>query len=430
MEKITWTTVPRRVGDLKPLAYNPRKATESGQKKMGESLDEFGLVEIPVINADNTLIAGHRRWELLIGIDADASIDVRLPSRLLTEAEIKKYNILSNTHVGIWDVKLLEEVFSKELNLGDFGVDLKALQRAEWRQIKDPIEDDFDASLPEFAVTLLGDFWDLVSPEKGLRHRVVCGSSTEADVVAKLMNGLQKPVLMSTDPPYGVNYDPLWREKSIMGNEAKSRGKVKNDDRFRWPEAYTLFEGNVAYVWHAGKYATEVAEDLQKSGFEIAYQIIWNKHTGAIGRGDYHWKHEPCWYAVRKGKTHNWQGARDQYTVWDIQNLSSRSVIEAEGQTGHGTQKPIECMARPIRNNTEPGQSVYDPFLGSGTTLAAAEQLERNCLGIELSEQYCDVIVRRWMSHMKKNALPFEIHLNGQPATAEMLEKLCPEKSE
>jgi DNA modification methylase len=118
-------------------------------------------------------------------------------------------------------------------------------------------------------------------------------------------------------------------------------------------------------------------------------QIIWNKGHIVISRGHYHFQHEPCWYAVRKGSTAQWNGDHKQSTVWDIDKLSA-------SETGHSAQKPVECMRRPIENNSSPGQAVYDPFVGSGTTLIAAEMTGRACHAIEISPAYCDVAVERW----------------------------------
>lgn len=200
---------------------------------------------------------------------------------------------------------------------------------------------------------------------------------------------------MVTDPPYGVNYDPTWRMKGLKQHKIKSVGLIENDHRIDWTEAYSLFTGNIAYVWHSGKYSHIIAQNLIDCGYEIAYQIIWNKNSGAIGRGDIHWKHEPCLYAIKKGKPHNWQGSRDVWSVWDIQNLSARNVQLSEGQSGHGSQKPLECMARPIRNNSKEGDIIYDPFLGSGTTMIASEKLNRVCYGLELTPKYCQIIINR-----------------------------------
>jgi DNA modification methylase len=151
------------------------------------------------------------------------------------------------------------------------------------------------------------------------------------------------------------------------------------------------FPGDVAYVWHAAIHATTVADSLIGCGFGIRAQIVWSKTRFALGRGDYHWQHEPCWYAVRKGARSYWQGARDQSTVWSIAPTGNEDTA-----TTHGTQKPVEAMRRPIVNNSERGDLIYEPFAGSGTTLIAAETIGRVCLATELEPAYCDVTVERW----------------------------------
>jgi DNA modification methylase len=160
--------------------------------------------------------------------------------------------------------------------------------------------------------------------------------------------------------------------------------------------AWALFPGEVAYVWHGALHAATVAESLAACGFEIRSQIVWAKERLVISRGHYHWSHEPCWYAVKSGGTGHWSGDRKQTTLWQIPHRTN--------DTGHGTQKPVEAMRRPIVNNSAPGQPVYDPFLGSGTTVIAAEMEGRHCLGLELDPAYCDVIVRRWQSFTSKEA--------------------------
>ena len=167
-------------------------------------------------------------------------------------------------------------------------------------------------------------------------------------------------------------------------------GKVRNDERADWADAWALFPGSIAYVWHGALHATTVAESLVRQGFTIRAQIIWAKERLVIGRGDYHWQHEPCWYAVRtKG---NWTGDRKQTTLWTIPSGGQ------DTETVHGTQKPVECMRRPMLNNSSPGQAVYEPFLGSGTTLIAAQTTGRSCFAIELDPLYVDVAVRRWQA--------------------------------
>jgi DNA modification methylase len=254
------------------------------------------------------------------------------------------------------------------------------------------------------------------------RSRAIYGCSAVTDCsaataqwatdVARLLGGVA-PHLMVTDPPYGVNYDPAWRNqagRSINGTTrriatgtvikpigARAVGKVVNDDRADWREAWALFPGSVAYIWHAGTKAGIVQDSLAACGFETRSQIIWAKNNFAIGRGHYHCKHEPCWYVVRKGSTASWVGDHSQTTLWQIdKNLKS--------ETGHGTQKPVECMRRPIENNASPGQAVYEPFSGSGTTIIAAEMTGRVCHAIEIAPAYVDVAVKRWQDFTGRQA--------------------------
>ena len=168
-------------------------------------------------------------------------------------------------------------------------------------------------------------------------------------------------------------------------------GAVANDDRADWREAWALFPGDVAYVWHAGVHAKTVAESLEAAGFLVRSQIIWSKPRFVLGRGDYHWQHEPCFYAVRKSATGHWQGAHDQSTVWAI-----GAIGDEDEATVHGTQKPVECMRRPMINNSAKDDAIYEPFAGSGTTIIAAENTGRVCLAMEIDPRYCDVIVERW----------------------------------
>jgi DNA modification methylase len=207
---------------------------------------------------------------------------------------------------------------------------------------------------------------------------------------------------MVTDPPYGVDYDPDWRNRADRANGkpygARAIGLVTNDTRVDWKDAYSLFTGDVVYVWHCGRSAKEVSQNIEDAGFIIIAQIIWVKNNIVIGRGDYHYKHEPCWYAVRKGSNHNWQGSRKEASVWEI-NKPMKS------ETGHSTQKPLECMAKPIENNTAIGDFVYEPFCGSGTTMVACQNLNRKCRAIEISPNYCAVILERMQSAFPELAI-------------------------
>ena len=323
----------------------------------------------------------------------------------LDEAERRAYRIADNklTELGDWDEAMLRDeiagLLAEDFDLSLLGItdeDLDALlQDPDALGADGPVEGEDDVpGVPETPVSVPGDLWQLGS------HRLICGDSTSADVVGRLLGDV-KPLLMVTDPPYGVEYDPGWRNQAGAA-KTKRTGKVLNDDRADWREAWALFPGDVAYVWHGALHAATVADSLIASGFNIRSQIIWAKDRLVLSRGDYHWQHEPCWYAVRaKGKGH-WAGDRKQTTLWQIANK------DQDADTVHGTQKPVECMRRPILNNSSPGQAVFEPFMGSGTTLIATETTARVCYGIELNPAYVDVAIERWQAFTGKDALLVE----------------------
>ena len=260
---------------------------------------------------------------------------------------------------------------------------------------------------PANPVTLAGDLW--LMGDGSNQHRVLCGDSTSEKDVHEVLAG-HVPFLMVTDPPYSVMYDPEWRSRvTNLQKTTRQSGTVANDDRADWTPAWQLFPGDVAYIWHAGVHAAEVAVSLLTAEFVIRAQIIWKKQRFVISRGAYHWGHEPCWYSVRDGKTAHWCGDRTQSTVWEVDNLVTTNRADDSQDpenaiTGHGTQKPVEIMRRPIVNHTTPGEGVYDPFLGSGSTLIACEKAKRVLFGIDIDPKYVDCAVSRWEKFSGKQA--------------------------
>jgi DNA modification methylase len=389
---------------LKPYPHNPRLISQAAIDKVLASVREFGWRQPIVVDEDGVILVGHtRRLAALKGGYKAVPVHDAIG---LSDAQKKAYRLADNRtgEESEWDMPVLATEIAGlralDFDLKPLGFDTPELRALE---AKEPGKDaEAVPEPPKAPVTRLGDLWQLGD------HYVRCGDSTKAEDVAELLDGA-KPGLMVTDPPYGVNYDPDWRNRSSIGwSPSRSTGLVENDDRADWQEAYALFPGDVAYVWHpAGAKQVEFYNSLVAVGFEIRMQIVWAKPHFPVGRGNYHVQHEPCWYAVRRGQKANWGGGRKQTTLWQIDNFSARGGSKAEGvdeKTGHGTQKPIECMKRPIENNSAPGDAVYDPFLGSGTTLIAAEMTGRRCYGMEISPAYCDVIVKRWQEFTGKTA--------------------------
>jgi len=397
----------RAIASLVPYARNARQHSGAQIAEIAGSIREWGWTIPALIDEDGRIIAGHGRVLAAhkLGL-ADIPVMV---ARGWSEAQKQAYTLADNQIAlhGTWDIDLLRVELA---DLRERGTDLATLGFTddEAAQIIGPkaglTDPDDVPETPAEPVTQLGDVWLLG------RHRLVCGDATSEVDVSLALGGV-KPHLMVTDPPYGVDYDPGWRDRvkrqdgSVAG--AKAVGVVTNDDRDDWREAWTLFPGHIAYVWHGGLHSSPTQLSLEASGFAIRAQIIWAKHQFVIGRGDYHWQHEPCWYAVRKGKTGQWEGDRRQSTVWSIAAPSGWAQVTdgADAHTGiHSTQKMVECMRRPIENNSSPGQAVYDPFVGSGTTIIAAEMTGRACHAIEISPAYCDVTILRWQAFTGEQA--------------------------
>ncbi|MFI0848973.1 site-specific DNA-methyltransferase [Mesorhizobium sp. IMUNJ 23232] len=376
----------RPVSALIPYARNARTHSERQVAEIAASIREFGWTNPILVDGDNGLIAGHGR---LLAARKLGMADVPVIELAgLSEAQRRAY-ILADNKLALnagWDIDLLGveladlQSMGFDLALTGFGeVEVSSLLARGTAGLTDP--DDVPET-PKQPVTRSGDLWLLG------KHRLICGDSTDATDVGQVLAGV-KPHLCVVDPPYGVAYDPAWRSQLPDHADVDlAKGTVLNDDRADWREAWALFPGDVIYVWHGALHAATVAESLAACGFSIRSQIVWDKTRLVIGRGDYHWQHEPCWYAVRKGRKGHWSGDRKQTTVWQIPHRKS--------ETGHGTQKPVECMRRPIENNSSPGQAVYEPFCGSGTSIIAAEMTGRVCHAIELNPGYVDVTITRW----------------------------------
>ena len=381
--------VYRSVDELIPYARNARTHSDAQIAQIAGSIREFGFTNPILLDGAKGIFAGHGRvlGARKLGLERIPCIELAH----LSETQRRAYIIADNKlalNAG-WDEQLLR---LEVADLAGMAFDLSLIGFGESEQARllpahDGLTDPDDTPEPEDPISELGDLWLLG------RHRLSCGDSTVATDVERVLDGAV-PHLMVTDPPYGVNYDPEWRGAAKFGDRASGHagravGKVINDDRAGWREAWALFPGDVAYIWHGGVHAGLVQSSLKVCGFIVRSQIIWAKSQLVISRGHYHAQHEPCFYVVRHGHTGHWSGDRKQTTLWQIDE-------PMKSETGHSTQKPVECMRRPIDNNSLAGDAVYEPFSGSGTTIIAAEMTGRQCHAIEIAPAYVDVGVRRW----------------------------------
>ena len=409
----------RAVASLIPYARNARTHSAQQVAQIAASITQWGWTVPVLIDEDGAIIAGHGR---VLAARRLGLTEVPVMVASGWSAERKRAYLLADNQLALnagWDEELLRlelgELADAEFDLSVVGfsdAELDRLQLFGSESLSDP--DDVPEA-PVEPVTQPGDLW-LLGP-----HRLLCGDSTDASNVARVLAGVV-PHLMVTDPPYGVEYDPAWRARSGTNSNPHKQGRVLNDHRADWREAWALFPGDVAYVWHGALHGTTVARSLEAEGFAIRSQIIWAKDRMVLSRGDYHWHHEPSWYAVREKATGHWTGDRTQTTLWQI----PARVVQGDGQS---TQKPVECMRRPILNNSSPGQAVYEPFCGSGTTVIAAEMEGRVCLSLELSPGYCDVIVQRWQAFTGQEAVLEGTDLTITAAVTERGVSLTPSAS-
>lgn len=368
-----------KLSEIKENPSNPRVINDERFKKLVKSIKDFPkMLELRPLVVDSSMfvLGGNMRLRACKTLDL-ATVPV-IFARDLTLGEQKEFIVKDNIGYGEWDFLKLQEEWDIP-QLEDWGLEMPAVEIAIAPEVE---EDSFESCDSTESIQT-----DIVEGDLILigRHRLLCGDSTNPQHIDRLLAGAA-PEIMVTDPPYGVEYDPEWRNNRSVGSApSRALGKVKNDNRVGWSDVFSLAPSRVAYVYHAGKHTAGAFKNLEDSQFEIRAQIIWVKNHFAISQGNYHWKHEPCWYAVKKGATANWCGDRKQTTIWEIDKPQ-------KSDTGHSTQKPLECMVRPIRNHRG---DVYDPFLGSGTTMVASHQLGRTCYGIEIHPKYCQIIIDR-----------------------------------
>ena len=373
--------------ELKPAAYNPRKKLKKGDKeyeKIKQSLLKFGYVDPIIVNEDLTVIGGHQRLTVLKDLDYETAKCVIVK---LSKEDEKALNIALNKITGQWDEALLADLLL-DLQESDFNLDLTGFEPPEIDDIlsnvhdKELSEDEFDVEeeLNKPTLSRHGDIWQLG------KHRVICGDSTKAETYKQLLDD-RKANLVVTDPPYNVDVE-------------ETAGKILNDNMsdgdfyqfllsmFTQVENHMETDASI-YVFHADTEGLNFRKAFKDAGFYLSGCCIWKKNSLVLGRSPYQWQHEPCLYGWKKKGKHQWFSDRKQTTIWEYDRPKSSK--------DHPTMKPIQLMAYPIQNSSMRGTIVLDPFLGSGSTLIAADQTGRICYGIELDEKFVDVIVKRYI---------------------------------
>jgi len=374
------------VDKLVSYARNARTHSKEQILQLRSSLREFGFVSPIIVDKDLNIIAGHGR---VLAAKAEGMTEVPCVFvEHLTDAQKRAY-ILADNRLALsagWDEELLALEFEElkglgfDLELTGFGLDeIEKLFAADVGEIQD---DDFDlsAALEEAAFVERGDVWTLG------RHRLICGDATDADTVKMLMDG-RKANLVLTDPPYNVAF------------ESASGLKIKNDS-MKAEQFYNflllafkcfyenLADGGAFYCFHSDSEKVNFFRACVDAGFHYSTTCIWVKNALVLGRGDYQQRHEPVLYAFKNTAKHKWYSDRKQTTIWNFDKPSRNG--------DHPTSKPLDLLAYPIRNSSQPNAIVLDAFGGSGSTLIACEQLDRTCFMLELDEKYASVILRRF----------------------------------
>lgn len=374
---------------LKPAEYNPRKdlkPEDEEYQKIKKSLVEFGYVAPVIVNADMTVIGGHQRLKVLKELGY-TEIECNVVD--LDKDKEKALNIALNKITGEWDNAKLEELLA-ELKETNIDMDMTGFSFDEvdnmLKDITGSKEDDFDVDQAlneiEEPTSKPGDVWILG------RHRLMCGNSTQKEDVMRLMNKQEADMLL-TDPPYNVDYVGKTSEALKIENDNMNETEFYNFliDAFRNMFESVKYGGSI-YVFHADTEGLNFRNAFKAVGFKLAQCLVWVKNTFVMGRQDYQWRHEPILYGWKEGAGHYFVDNRKQSTVLEFDKPSRNAE--------HPTMKPIDLLVYLIKNSSKENDIILDLFGGSGSTLIAAEQIQRTCYVMELDPKYCDVIIKRW----------------------------------
>lgn len=382
------------IGDVKPYENNPRD-NDGAVEATANSIKEFGWQQPIVVDKDMVIIAGHTRYKAAKKLGMN-EVPVVVADNLSPE-QVKAYRLADNKtgELADWDMGLLDDELAEiaDIDMSDFGFDLDIPDDGKEAQ-----EDDFDEEVPEEPKSKLGQIYQLG------RHRLMCGDSTKAEDVKKLVGGVQCDLLL-TDPPYNVDYS----SKDFGGKDSKTRinNQIANDkmtpDEF-YKFLFSAFSnakdnlksGASFYIWFSDLATVEFNNAANNSGLMVKETLIWEKNNFVLGRQDYQHKHEPCLYGWVKGGSHSWYSDRKQTTILNFDRPLNSNF--------HPTMKPVTLFDYQVKNSTKSGDTVLDLFGGSGTTIMACEQDGRNACVMEYDPKYVDVIIKRWEDFTGKKA--------------------------
>ncbi|WP_138218720.1 DNA modification methylase [Enterococcus faecalis] len=371
----------QKTEDLIPYEKNPRH-NEDAITAVAKSIEKFGFKVPIVVDASNVIVNGHTRLKAAkyLGLKEVPTII----ADDLTPEQIKAFRLADNKvgEIATWDEELLnaelDELADLDFDMTEFGFDLPDIEGEE----VEVIEDEFEEELPAEPISKLGDIYQLG------RHRLMCGDSTNSLEVEKLM-GNKKADLLITDPPYNVAYEGKGKEALTIKNDSKETNEFHSFLYEAFSAAINNMKlGSSFYVWYASSEVVNFHTALEEAGFLVKQELIWNKNSMVLSRQDYHWKHEPCLYGWASGGSHSWYSDRKQTTILNF----DRPTVNKE----HPTMKPVALFDYQIKNSSKQGDCILDLFGGSGTTLIACEQNEREAYLMELDPRYVDVIIARW----------------------------------
>lgn len=377
--------VNKNINDIKEYENNPRN-NDSAVDYVVNSIKEFGFKIPIVIDKNNIIVAGHTRYKAskLLGLTDIPCI----VADDLTEEQVKAFRLVDNksAELATWDKELLnlelKGIFDIDMELFDFNIE---------KDLKDVVEDDFDVELPNVPKTKYGNIYKLGN------HYLMCGDSTKEEDVKKLMAGNMADLVI-TDPPYNVNYEGKTEDNLKIINDHLENNQFYEFLKSAFDNLYLITkDGGAIYIFHADTEGLNFRKAFKEAGFKLAECLIWVKNQFVMGRQDYQWQHEPCLYGWKTGASHYFINSRSLTTILNFDKPNRNAE--------HPTMKPIELFAYLINNSSKKNENVIDLFGGSGTTIIACEQLERNAYVMEYDPKYCDVIIERWEKFTSEKAI-------------------------